>query len=303
MSRLRGLIAAIVVASLAAALPPNLAAASDGHNLTGLRVGDGLVWHATDRFLVEWDPNPPGTDPVDYVILDGAGHAIPGYTGQTTTESVVGGLTVPPVPGVYLFRAWNQNLHGFGKDALGPVVTIPLYFDDARPAPVSVSAPTWIAAGESLPVRVSHPSAPLPISGIKGYAVSIDAHPDGLPCAHADRCGPAEIALTGGIDDDSVEFTSPPEGIGFVHAVAVSELGDGVDGGGHGEGRRRRHAAAGPTRRGAGPVGRRGRCGSGPSRSTRYRGWPRPGRTGRSPRSPSTAGRRWSSRATPRARR
>jgi hypothetical protein len=216
-------VAAVLLAT-AASLPDG-ARASDGYHLTGVRVDGGDVWHATDQFLVEWDPNPPGTDPVNYVILDGSGHAIPGYPGQATSDPFVGGLRVPTVPGVYLFRAFNDNLHSFGPEAIGPVVTVPLYFDDAQPAPVTAAAPTWIAAGASVPVRLSHPAAPLPLSGIRGYAVSLDTHQDGSPCAHADHCGAAELSLPGGIGDDAIDFPSPPEGVSFVHALAVSNSG------------------------------------------------------------------------------
>jgi hypothetical protein len=102
---------------------------------------------------------------------------------------------------------------------------VPLYFDDARPQPVSVTAPAWVAAGTVVPIRLSHPAGPLPVSGIEGYAVSIDGLADGAPCARRDRCAAGEVDLTGGASLDSTSLPAPPEGISFVHAVAVSGSG------------------------------------------------------------------------------
>jgi hypothetical protein len=213
----------LLFGAVAAGLLPSAAAASDGYNLTGLQVVEGGGWQTSDRFLVRWDPNPPGTDPVNYVVDGAAGQPIPGYPWQTTAEAFTE-ITVPHTPGVYLFRAWNQKLHTAGLEALGPTVTVALNFDDVRPAPVTVTAPTWIAAGGNVPVRLAPPAAPLPVSGIQGYAVSLDTHQDGSPCARTDRCEAGELDLHG-IDDDAIELPSPPEGVSFVHAVAVSGSG------------------------------------------------------------------------------
>src|SRR6201999_4401277 len=113
----------------------------------------------------------------------------------------------------------------FGSEVFGPNVRVPLYFDDARPRPVSIAAPAWVAAGTVLPIDISHPAAPLPISGIAGYAVSLDGVAEGVPCAQADRCAAGEIDLAGGVDRDSLDLPAPPEGISYVHAVAVSGSG------------------------------------------------------------------------------
>lgn len=225
MSR-RGLQAiAALTTVLTVLLLPTTAGASDGLNLTGLRVVGGNVWHWENQFTVEWDPNPPGTEPVHYTILDPQMKLIPGYPERSTSDSVVGGIHVPAVPGVYYFDAWNwKGPYAVGTDALGPRVDVPLYFDDARPAPVAVTAPTSIAAGEGITARVAPPPAPLPISGIAGYAVTLDSQPDGSPCAGARHC-PAGAVTVAGDGAGSIRFAAPPEGISYVHAVAVSGSG------------------------------------------------------------------------------
>src|SRR5262249_39363165 len=129
-------------------------------------------------------------------------------------------VTVPPVPGVYVFEANDWGLY-----TTGPVVSVPLYFDDARPGPVGIEAPEWVAAGSGLPIHLSAPAAPAPLAGIRGYAVSVDGSADGAPCTAADRCAPAEVDLPGGAGDDAITLRASAEGVSYVHAVAVSGSG------------------------------------------------------------------------------
>jgi hypothetical protein len=233
LNRSRALLAAALalLALSAAALPP-AAAASDGYNLTGLRVWDGDVWHADNKFFLQWDPNPPPStfEPrIRYRITDAAGYLIPGFPLVEIPWDEIGvGVQVPPSPGVYLFQVhdWKGKLNT-GPDADGPIASVPLYYDPVRPAPVSISAPAWVAAGTPVTIHIGHPAAPLPISGIVGYAVSLDAAPDASPCVHADRCAPVEVDLPEGIGDDTISLPAPPEGVSYLHAVAVS--GSGLD--------------------------------------------------------------------------
>ncbi|HEX3361726.1 MAG TPA: hypothetical protein VHS74_12100 [Solirubrobacterales bacterium] len=213
------------LALLAVALLPTSARASDGYTLTGLWVSGGAVWHADGKFVLGWDPNPADkASVVHWAIADATtGKA---FAFGSDPERLNGTtVTVPAHPGVYLFEADNWQTNVFGPDEFGPVVKVPLYFDDARPQPVSVTAPTWVAAGTVVPIRLSHPAGPLPVSGIEGYAVSIDGLADGAPCARADRCAAGEVDLTGGVGQDSTSLPAPPEGISYVHAVAVSGSG------------------------------------------------------------------------------
>jgi len=219
--RCRLLFAAIAIALAAVARPP-LASATDGYNLTGLHAEDGAAWHASNRFYVHWDPNPEESQSVvHWLVRNADGRPLDSPIFGEDPENY-GGITVqvPPVPGVYLFEA-----HDWGTPTVGPGVTVPLYFDNARPGPVAIEAPTWIAPGTAIPVRLSAPAGPLPISGIHGYAISIDQAAAGSPCAALDRCVVTEIDLPGGIKDDATTLRAPPEGVAYIHAGAVSWSG------------------------------------------------------------------------------
>jgi hypothetical protein len=215
----------LALALLAIGALPAGARASDGQNLTGLTVFEGGVWHADPTFYVSWDPNPPDKESVVYWYV------VEGAAGKTLTfgedKERANGATVrvPPTPGIYWIEANTGPLHPFGPEIAGPFVRAPLYFDNARPQPVSIAAPAWVAAGTTVPIRLSHPAAPLPISGIVGYAVSIDGVAEGVACARADRCAGGEVDLAGGVGQDSTSLPAPPEGISYVHAVAVSGSG------------------------------------------------------------------------------
>jgi hypothetical protein len=218
---------AAAVALLAAA-PAAPALASDGTNLTGLHVFGGDVWHADNQFRVEWDPNPPTPiqTEVRYAVR-GPGHRfLAGFPELTAEIPYSVTVSVPPVPGVYWLEAWDHTPYEAATPN-GPAVFAPLYFDDARPPVPRASAPAWVAAGSPVPIHVAPPTAPLPVSGIQGYAVTIDAAAGASPCARADRCAPAEIDLPVGNAVGAISLPAPQEGVGYVHAVAVS--GSGMD--------------------------------------------------------------------------
>jgi hypothetical protein len=223
------LAALVAVAALLLAALATPAAASDGINLTGLHVVGGDVWHANNQFQVEWDPNPPTSFPseVRYEVLGAGGQILAGFP-QVTVEGTLNKatVTVPPTPGVYLFELWVHKTNEVVTPN-GPGAVVPLYFDDVRPPGVSASAPAWVAAGSPVPIHVAPPTAPLPVSGVQGYAVTIDAAANASPCARADRCAPAEIDLPVGNAPGAISLPAPPEGVSYVHAVAVS--GSGMD--------------------------------------------------------------------------
>jgi hypothetical protein len=207
-------LAAMLAIFLTLASPDTSLAA--GWEVTGLQVFEGDAWRARNYFFVDWDADESRSrGPVEYAVRTVTGEPIPGYETGATWEAGAG-VEVPPVPGVYSFEAWRQK---------GNRARVYLYFDNSRPAPVTVTAPAWVAAGEDVPVRLSHPDPPLPISGLAGYAVSMDPQQDASPCAEGWRCRSAELDLAGGVDDDTIAIDSPPEGVSFVHAVAVSDTG------------------------------------------------------------------------------
>jgi hypothetical protein len=217
--------AAIAIALLVGALPalasPTLARATDGVNLTGLGVEDGASWHSSPQFYAYWDSNPPGSGSVvHWVVRTADGHPLaPPISGEDAERWGAVKVRVPPVPGVYVFEAAD-----WGPGGAGPAVTAPLYFDDVRPGAVAIEAPDWVAAGSAILIHL-YPPGPLPISGIHGYAISIDGAAAGSPCASPDHCAAGEMDMSAGIGDNTISLPAPLEGISYIHASAVSWSG------------------------------------------------------------------------------
>jgi hypothetical protein len=197
---------------------------------TGMRVEGGEEsWHASNVFRLSWsnptDPARPSTSPVAavyYQVRDGGGAiAIPErrLLGDVTW---IDPLEVPDAPDAYRVEVWLEDSSGFK----GGKVSAALRFDDGRPGTAAPSPPpSWIDLDQiPYPVRIGHPS-PQPLSGIAGYAVSVDRSPTGQPCASTERCLPSELDLRGGESDDTISLPELPEGTSYVHTVAVSGSG------------------------------------------------------------------------------
>jgi hypothetical protein len=187
-------------------------------------VGDH-AWHSENQFTLEWtNPSPGGAPPAvtRYRVLDQQGGTI--GEGQLNPRSdSISGLTVPKVPGSYGAEVWFVDSTG----EAGPAATAQLRFDDTRPAEIEPQqVPNWIGrTALPLRIRLGHPPKPAPISGIRGYAVAIDALSSGGPCIAADRCSDTETTLRGGVADDELAIGVLPEGTSYLHAVAVSGAG------------------------------------------------------------------------------
>jgi len=197
--------------------------------------GDGIIdgvetWHPDNYFVLSWIRPPIAEQgfPImgaNYRLYDAAGNAlgagdvhIPGNVTQASNVR----LPYSFAPGTYKAEVW---LEGPGEQ-LGPRVSAALRFDDVRPGPAQPLAPTgWVAGNAAAVVRIDHPAGPQPVSGIRGYAVSVDRGGGGSPCAGGDRCSLAETDLRGGIDDDRLSLGVLPEGVNIVRAVAVSGAG------------------------------------------------------------------------------
>ena len=119
-------------------------------------------------------------------------------------------------------RVWFEDWVGAGDSA-----TASLRYDDASPAPASAVEPERWLGRSDFPhlLGIEHPQGPLPASGIRGYAVSIDRSPDGQPCASPSRCTDTETDLRSGVEGDSLPIAELPEGENHVHVVAVSGSG------------------------------------------------------------------------------
>lgn len=213
------------LAAIASALACLVATAvASPPRLADLRVADDR-WHADNHFVLEWTAPPSGTPPLVAVH-----YRVRNPQGATIHESRLswprfglGGLTVPGTPGIYSVEVWLEDAAG----EQGPAATAQLRFDDTRPAAIEpLPVPGWIGRNAfPLRLRLGHPAGPPPISGIRGYAVTIGAALAGAPCAAADRCTDAETTLGGGAEDDTLTVATLPEGPNYLQAAAVSGSG------------------------------------------------------------------------------
>jgi hypothetical protein len=178
-------------------------------------------WHPGRMFALGWS-NPPGVAAAHYRLLGPGGGVLIGDTTLPWAANAIEHLSVPAAPGAYTAEVWLEDADG----AQGPAVSAKLRFDDARPGAVEpLPLPMWIGRSAfPYTVHLTHPSGPLPISGISGYAVSTDSSPTGSPCTGA-TCTAVEIDLQGGIAADSLPIAELPEGINYVHAAAISGSG------------------------------------------------------------------------------
>jgi hypothetical protein len=230
MSSRRPLAAILPLLATALALLGAAASASstDPLMLTNLRVlGGEDSWHPDDDFRIEWDapPIPERELPIAavvYRIRDASGNIVVGETRVPRQLPPLDHVRVPPVPGRYTADVWLEGTDG----SVGPQGSVSLLFDDARPGATSPIGPSgWVSAGIPVSVRLAHPTGAQPLSGIRGYAVSVDRSASGSPCVAEDRCADAELDLRGGIEDDTISLGELPEGADYVHAVAVSGSG------------------------------------------------------------------------------
>jgi hypothetical protein len=209
----------VALALAVVALLPSSAGAS-AFQPSGLSVDGGEeTWHAASSFALRWS-NPPGVAAVHYRLLDPTGEASLQEARIGWPATSIDHLAVPNAVGAYTAEVWLED--GMGNE--GPVTSARLRFDDTPPGAVAPLGPgAWIGRDDfPLRLRLSHPAEPLPLSGIRGYAVSIDRDPDGAPCEEATGCSDAETDLQGGIEADTLELADLPEGIDYAHAVAVS---------------------------------------------------------------------------------
>jgi hypothetical protein len=207
---------ALLFASVAEASPPRPA---------NLQAAGGTAWQAEPRFQLTWTIPAHGGPPLvatRYRIRGPQG----GVVGENRVPWVSDGLAtlaVPNTPGAYGAEVWFEDEAG----SQGPAATTTLRFDDTRPAAIEPGpVPAWIGRGSfPLRIRLGRPAGPLPLSGIRGYAVSIGALPNAVPCGSIDRCSEVETTLGGGIGDDELEIVALPEGTTHLRAVAVSGAG------------------------------------------------------------------------------
>jgi hypothetical protein len=220
-----------VALSAAAAATPTTASASDLASQllpVDLRVSGGeSAWSPANDFWLYWDRPPVAAQGFP---ITGAGYGIRDAAGNALSETHVSGdygssgiIHIPwPSPGLYTAELW---LEGPGGER-GPMSSVTLRYDNARPGQSQPLFPAvWTGGSQATVVKIAHPAGPLPLSGIRGYAVSVDRGEGSVPCAGEQRCTLDETDLDGGIADDEISIGVLPDGVRFVRAVAVSGSG------------------------------------------------------------------------------
>jgi hypothetical protein len=215
----------LALALLAACVPASASAASEPLRMANLQVeGVEANWHAERAFRLDWEqvPGPPVYPrAVLYRLYDSAGNLVKGPVRNTETVRTIDPLEVPPVPGRYTVEAWLEDAEG----RAGPASQATLRFDDTAPAPPAPQAPGWLAGHEVAVLQIGHPAGATPISGIRGYALSLDRGGGSYPCARPRWCSLAETDLPGGVADDTIALGTLPEGATYARVVAVSGAG------------------------------------------------------------------------------
>ncbi|HET7508173.1 MAG TPA: hypothetical protein VFJ53_07420 [Solirubrobacterales bacterium] len=205
---------------------PAAAEATEPLRIENLEVEGGAAsWHASNIFRLGWTqvPGPP-VEPraVVYRVFDSAGRLVGGPVRETKKLVAIDSVEVPPVPGVYTVEIWLEDSEG----RAGPAARAPLRFDDTVPAAATPQAPAgWLAGHEAAVLKIGHPGGTLPLSGIRGYAFSLDSGGGSSPCLRPGWCSEAETDLPQGIGDDTIALGTLPEGQTVARVVAVSGSG------------------------------------------------------------------------------
>jgi hypothetical protein len=221
----RTVLAALLTATVALGAADRVAADADQLYPLDLRVLGGDAWHSEPSFELRWDRPPVATEvlpvaAVHYRIRDAAGGLVKPSTRLAGDRDLIG-VQVPPVPGQYTADVW---LEGAGGE-YGPTRSVVLGYDHGRPGTARPLAPAgWIAGSVAATISVQPPPGPAPVSGVRGYAVSVDHGGESWPCASRSRCEEADVDLPA-TAAGPFSLGTLPEGITVVRAVAVSGAG------------------------------------------------------------------------------
>ncbi len=192
-----------------------------------LRVAGGEdSWHADNDFRLDWDGPSAGNG----VAVAAANLRLRDSSGSLTLLQArfpwdidqIDHIHVPASPGRYTADVWLESASG----EVGTATSATLLFDDVRPGPSQPLVPAgWVAGNAAAILRVEHPAPPLPISGIRGYAIAVARGSGSAACLGPSRCSLAETDLHGGVDGDTISLGLLPEGANVVNVVAVSGSG------------------------------------------------------------------------------
>jgi hypothetical protein len=220
----------LALSTVAGAAPTAVPASSLASRLVPLNLrvaGSEGAWNSTNDFWLNWDRPTVGDQGLaisgaEYRVSDAAGTML-SATRVFGDHGSTGSFHIPsPSPGLYTADLWLEAPDG----ERGPRTSVTLRYDDARPGAAQPMFPTlWAHGSQPAVVKIAHPAAPLPLSGIRGYAVSVDQGEGSRPCLDPERCTIAETDLDGGIGDDEIAIAVPRDGARFVRTVAVSGSG------------------------------------------------------------------------------
>ncbi len=179
-------------------------------------------WQASANFHLAWQsPTAPGAAKSYFRLRDEEGNQL-GTQGEWPWVELTPVVEVPPIPGVYEVEAWLEDAEGQQLRR----ETASLHFDDVSPSPPLPEAPQrWLLGTDPALLRIGPPLEPFPLSGIRGYALSVDRGEVSRPCASPDVCTAAETDLDGGVGDDTIALGTLPEGLNYARVVAVSGAG------------------------------------------------------------------------------
>jgi hypothetical protein len=215
-----------VTTALLAALALTGAQEARGDGLQPLNLsvdGGEESWHPQSSFALRWT-NPPGpVTAVHYRVRGPSGQVAVQETTLDWAATAIEHLSVPPAPGAYTAEVWLES----GSGAEGSPVAAKLRFDNANPGQVEPPpVPAWLGRADfPFTLHLGHPASPAPLSGIRGYAASIDRLAGGGSCLTLATCGLGETELRDGSGKDSLAIAELAEGTSYLHAVAVSGSG------------------------------------------------------------------------------
>jgi hypothetical protein len=215
-------IAAAILAALALAGAQEARAA--GLQPLDLSVDGGEEsWHSQSSFALRWSNLPGSIAAVHYRVLNPSGQVAVKETTLDWAATAIQHLSVPPTPGAYTAEVWLEDINGVE----GTPIAAKLRFDNANPGQVEPApVPAWIGRADfPFVLHLGHPAGPPPLSGIRGYAASIDRLPGGSACLALATCGASETELQEGGVKDSLAIAELAEGTSYLHAVAVSGSG------------------------------------------------------------------------------
>lgn len=210
-ARLRSLLPVFAAALALAALLPFSASGAE-------------TWQASREFKIDPEQvpgHPAGGWESRYQLFDPLGNPV-GQQQHTSPSNPFRAYSVPPVPGAYRLEAWVLNEAGA---ELARASTI-LRFDDVAPAaPGARGADGWLRGEEVALLDVDQAAEPPPLSGLGGYAISLDRGGASHPCATPSFCPPTETDLAPSTVAEPVPLGILPPGITYARVVAVSGAG------------------------------------------------------------------------------